>query len=285
MNLKKYIELQEKKWEDSSYIVKGNGIWNVPSMLTESEKKLLAFLTEKVYTGKGKILDLGCFLGGSTAFLAQGLSKNKNATGQIDSFDLFKLSNYELNYYFPRNNLKPPADLDTENMFLDYIAPFKSLVNMHKGNILDFKYDKTKIEILFVDIMKSSEIYDKIIKEFLTHLIPFQSIVILQDYYFGKSGVWHYVLTSKLRNKLKKITDTKINSNVLLCVDHISKEDVENCLWKNTSFTEKVESIFFALEHCESKEQEAMLKTVLQSTALNEDEKKGLDYNMLNRNN
>lgn len=285
MNLKNYIALQERKWENPSYVVRGNGLWHVPSMLTESEKKMLSFLTEFVYSGNGKILDIGCFLGGSTVFLANGLSKNKNLTTSavIDSFDLFKLSNYELNFFFPRMKLKPPPNLDTENMFHKHTAPFKSLVTTHKGNILDFNYDKSKIEVLFIDVMKSSEIYNKVIKEFFTHLIPLQSVVILQDYYYSLSGIWHYVLTYKLKDKLKKITDTRVNSNVLLCVEEITVEEIHSCLWENISYEEKIESVFHAYENCETKKQQIILKTILHSALLKENKDIGLQYNTLNR--
>lgn len=283
MNLNDFIALQERKWEDPTYVIKGNGIWKIPSMLTHSEKKMLSYLTEFVYTGEGKILDLGCFLGGSTAFLAHGLTKNLNYSGVIDSFDLFKLGKYELNSFFPRHNLKSPPNLDTEDMFLNYIHSFKSIVNVHKGNILDFKHNKNKIEILFIDIMKTTKIYDKVVSEFFTQLIPSKSIVILQDYYFSKSGVWHYVLTYKLRDKLKKITDTKINSCIFLCVEKISTVEIQNCLWDNISFNDKIESLFFAYENCDSKVQREMLKPILKTTLAKKDDEKGLEYNVLNR--
>jgi len=281
MNIKKYINLQEKSWENLSYSVRGNGIWKIPSMLTHSEKKMLSYLTEFIYEGEGKILDLGCFLGGSTAFLAHGLTKNINSSGAIDSFDLFKLGKYELNNFFPRNNLTPPPNLDSEDMFLEYIAPFRSIVNVHKGNILDFKHDSSKIEILFIDIMKSTKIYDKVVKEFFLHLIPSKSIIIFQDYYFNKSGVWHHVLVHKLRDKLKKVADPNINSNIFVCIEKISNEEIQNCLWENISYNDKIESVFFALENCESKEQQEILKAILQTTLENENENKGLEYNFL----
>jgi len=49
----------------------------VPTMLSEEEIRLLRWATHEYYEGEGEIIDAGCFLGGSTMALAEGLARNE----------------------------------------------------------------------------------------------------------------------------------------------------------------------------------------------------------------
>ncbi len=98
--------LRAQLWRDEAYDPKGNGLWEIPTMLTREERKMLSYVAEHMFQGRGAIVDLGCFLGGSSAFLAHGLSRNPSGRNfQVQSFDLFDLGPFE------RNTLLPPAQL------------------------------------------------------------------------------------------------------------------------------------------------------------------------------
>src|ERR1700681_3459849 len=68
----------------------------VQTMLIPDELRLLDFLTETYYWQRGAVVDAGCFLGGSTLALADGLRKNLarrrvRESKLIHSYDLFAI--------------------------------------------------------------------------------------------------------------------------------------------------------------------------------------------------
>src|SRR5262249_53182334 len=93
----------------------------VPTMLMLRERQLLHWLTRDYVRGKGRIVDGGCFLGGSTASLASGLDtrddrryKRRNKT--IASYDLFRVEPYTL-VNFRDNFSNPTVDASFRNDF------------------------------------------------------------------------------------------------------------------------------------------------------------------------
>lgn len=130
------------------------------SMLTVSELNFLRTLTSKFYFNKGKILDLGCFLGGSTCALACGLFENKEAYDktkkQIESYDLFVWDEGM------HGHLKDKFYFNVGDSFLDLykqnISKYISSVNYHEGDILKHPWHGEDIEICFIDISKHPKI-------------------------------------------------------------------------------------------------------------------------------
>ena len=74
-------------------------------MLVPDEVRLLHHLAEEYYTGEGAIVDAGCFLGGSTVALADGLRRNLRRRRcaeekLIHSYDRFEIEEWTLESYF-----------------------------------------------------------------------------------------------------------------------------------------------------------------------------------------
>ena len=236
-----HLDAQDRPWLDPKHQPSGNGIWNIPTMLTQEERRMLSYLTEHSYQGKGAIVDLGSFLGGSSAFLAHGLSKNPAAGSvKVESFDRFTLAKFEREVFFKEHDLEPPADNDSFEIFKSNIAPLQEHIHPNKGDILNYTWNDGPIEILFVDLMKSAFIHDHVIETFMPHLIPNESILILQDFMFENTGAWHMNLMEKLTNKFTFLGQTEINSVLYRCTAPITAEDLEPCKWMNTPFSEQI---------------------------------------------
>ena len=62
-------------------------------MLTPAEREHLFAAASECYSGQGAILDLGTWLGGSTAALAAGLMVNKHEAARKHHVHAFDLSN------------------------------------------------------------------------------------------------------------------------------------------------------------------------------------------------
>jgi len=77
-----------RRWEDLTDAELGAAA-AVPSMLATRERRLYVWLTSRWARGAGAVVDLGCFVGGSTACLAQGLALAGHAS-RVDAYDRFR---------------------------------------------------------------------------------------------------------------------------------------------------------------------------------------------------
>ena len=136
-NKKKLDRLLSCPWANVNL---SDAVAAVPTMLIPREKQLLHWLARDYVRGTGRIVDGGCFLGGSTAALASGLAarsdrfyKGKNKT--IASYDLFRVEPYTLARF--RDNFSDTtigasfrADFDAN------IAPWSNHVEVFEGDII-----------------------------------------------------------------------------------------------------------------------------------------------------
>lgn len=67
--------------------------------------------------------------------------------------------------------------------FMADIADFHALVEVNAGDITKRRWNGKPIEILFLDLIKSNEINNHVLREYFPCLIPQRSIVIQQDYF------------------------------------------------------------------------------------------------------
>jgi hypothetical protein len=172
--------LQAQCWDTTSL---PQAIRDVPTMISEDERALLYQLTRDYYRGAGRVVDAGCFLGGSTVALAQGLLDRTYPIRDrvIDTFDLFRLDEgsylpYEslLEGMRPGDSLRPKFDA--------HLGDRADLVAVAEGDICDARWSAGPIEILFIDLAKGWSINDHVSRMFFPSLVPGQSVVIQQDY-------------------------------------------------------------------------------------------------------
>ena len=155
----------------------------IHSMIGADEALYLHWLARDYYQGLGEIVDGGPLLGGSTYAMASGLSANMYVSQKykrIHSYDLFQ--------YFPDfGRLLPGTALklgdDLLPFFLENTRPYQDSIEAHPGDILNWHWTGQPIEILFIDLAKSWQINNHVIREFFGCLLPGRSIVVQQDYF------------------------------------------------------------------------------------------------------
>jgi hypothetical protein len=153
------------------------------AMQSAGELAMLHWLASRYYRGDGEIIDAGCFLGGSTVPLAAGLHANPlvaDKARRINTYDLFILEDYAKKDYFPDPGYEIGSS--TLDVFERNVAPWRTAIEVFRGDILDFPWDGRPVELLFVDLSKESPINDFLVHNFFGRLIPGRSIVIQQDY-------------------------------------------------------------------------------------------------------
>jgi len=153
-------------------------ITGMRSMLSDEEKQYLIWLTEEKYEGWGAVVDLGPWLGSSSAALAEGL-RRQNRQDKVSSFDLFK---WERSYMerVGREDLQDGEDFLP--VFKRHIGEYAAWIEPRKQDLVNYRWEGGPIEILFVDAAKSWELTNAIFKGFGDSLIPHRSRIVLQDF-------------------------------------------------------------------------------------------------------
>jgi hypothetical protein len=186
------------------------------TMLSIEERQLLAWLTESYWQGDGAIVDGGCFLGGSTVALAEGLRARPgdSAGVRIDVFDLFEVEPYMVDMYFPGTGLQAGDSFRGE--FDKATAGVADLLEVHDGDLAQLGWDGRPIEVLFVDFAKSWSLNDVVVREFFPCLIPGRSIVLQQDYAFAFQP-WIAITMEHLRESFEPVAFAEYNTVAFAC--------------------------------------------------------------------
>lgn len=152
----------------------------VPTMLSKPERKLYLWLAEYWAEGDGAIVDLGCFAGGSTAYLAEGVRRSARKQA-VHAYDKFRASaGIKTRFLYPRG-VEPFDGDDIEPLARQLLSPWSKIINLHPGRIEQKTWDGGTIELLVVDAAKSVAVLDRIADTFYRHLIPGQSLIVHQD--------------------------------------------------------------------------------------------------------
>ncbi|TPJ99503.1 class I SAM-dependent methyltransferase [Mesorhizobium sp. B2-5-9] len=159
----------------------------LPTMLTHEELCMLSFLSKNLGSD-GIVLDLGCFVGGSTLALAHGIRRSSNPQRHIHSFDLFELNDvakYRFIYscglpFFPGNDGLLLYSLITKGV-AENVTP-------HPGNVLHTLVPSSPpvrqpISLVFLDLCKSPAITDHITRTVFPLLEP-GALIVQQDFIY-----------------------------------------------------------------------------------------------------
>lgn len=153
----------------------------VPTMLTDEEGQLLYWLARDYAQGAGAVCDLGCFAGGSTARLAAGVA-DAGRTTSVHAYDHFLIQEPQKDRYLYSAGIAPFRGHDMLPAVRQMLAPWRALVDFHKGDIRETGWPGGPVELLFIDAAKTPQTADVIAGVFMPHLIPGRSVVIHQDY-------------------------------------------------------------------------------------------------------
>lgn len=253
----------ERPWESPSFQTPPV-LERARSMLNYWEKRMLYWVTLHAYEAEGLILDQGAFLGSSALCFAAALRNRGFASPLIHSYDLFRLGPFELQRHFPDD--APPGNV-TRPMFEANLAGYRDLVEVHEGDILCQRWPGDPIEILFVDVAKTSRIWDHVVAEFFPSLIPERSLVVLQDYLFHESGAWHHAVMEKLAQHFEPFADTHANSVLFIYLGGLDGSVVAGARWDSIPPEERLALMDAAIARLDTDEKRSILARTRQSLA------------------
>jgi predicted O-methyltransferase YrrM len=199
----------------------------VPTMLSEEEIRLLRWATHEYYEGEGEIIDAGCFLGGSTMALAEGLARNERTSARqmtIHTFDRFIVHPHEMGAFY----ITPFAQIQSAGSFRasfeENVTPLRSRIQVTEGDLLQQVWSKKPVEILFVDVAKTPQLNEHLIKEFFPQLIPGRSLLIQQDYNWHGLP-WLVLGMDFFAEKFEILDDLPYGTRMYRCIQSIRPEE------------------------------------------------------------
>lgn len=153
------------------------------TMLSPEEIAMLHWLARWYFRGTGLIVDAGCFLGGSTAALADGVAGNDRIRGHrrwIHSYDMFVMDWYAKREFFADSPLQIGDSFYEE--WRANVAPWEHVLTVHRGDVCGHPWAGERVEILFLDVMKTVAVQTAVTERWFPRLIGGRSVLIQQDY-------------------------------------------------------------------------------------------------------
>jgi hypothetical protein len=188
------------------------------TMLVPDELKLLYSLGRDYFRNEGYIVDAGCFLGGSTQAIAQGVKANPAWTANqrpsvVHSYDLFIVEPWTIGIYFPDGT---PLGTSFAPIHAKNIAGLTDVVSVHAGDVMQAPLPPGDIEVLFIDLAKHWTVNDYVVRAFFPKLVPGRSIVIQQDYLYHTWTGWLPVTMEYFAEYFDIVDHTEVNSVAFL---------------------------------------------------------------------
>lgn len=230
--------IRQRPWNSRHYSLPD---WHkrYPTMLTREEMRMLAWLAQNLAVA-GDIADLGCFLGGSSAALALGVSRSP-VRRRVFSYDRFTIDE-ELKFRFLyQRGHGFYAGTETLPLFEKLTHAFAEIVTPVSGDVREQTWSRGAIALLFIDLSKTVEINDHILRGFFGALEA-GSIVVQQDFLFYRNP-WLYPTMLRLAESIEMLSHAEDNSVVFGVRRKPSPEELERCLSRHVSTTDILEAI------------------------------------------
>jgi hypothetical protein len=195
-------------------------------MLSPEERRYLRWLTRVEWTDRGHVVEIGPWLGGSTACLAEGMrARSRAPSHRLHSFDDFTWRRF----MGERAPLPLEPGESFEPWFRRNLTPWADLVETHAARLPDeeiagdaeaaesrgvrgperapFDWSPAEpIELLFVDGAKSWKALRHLLAQVGPALLPGRTLLVCQDYkYWG--CYWVPMLLARLAPRLEPVHD------------------------------------------------------------------------------
>lgn len=193
----------------------------VYAMLSDEEMSFLEQYARYSYTGAGKIVDLGPWLGASTLALARGLAESAHHQEQaIESFDLFTWEDWMTPIAQALG--VPKAHASGDDFFDDtqtLLRPYGHLMRLRRQDLVEQRAFREPIEFLFIDAMKSWPLANAIARAFFPKLLPQRALVVQQDFgHYHPIGATMHVLMWRLRDALQPVLSVPNSTSAVFFV-------------------------------------------------------------------
>ena len=158
------------------------GLPAIPAMTTDAER-LAYHRLAKEGAGKGAIVELGAWLGASTAYIAAGI-RDSGVKAKVQVYDKFESQPGHIGkvkaFYSKHGIDKAPVGPCLEE-FERNLGPLTEFVEPHQGKIEQLQWDDEPIAVLITDAPKRVPAISSVMTKFRRALVP-GSIMAWQDF-------------------------------------------------------------------------------------------------------
>ncbi|AFY35399.1 glycosyltransferase [Calothrix sp. PCC 7507] len=215
-----------------------------------TEQLFLENYAQNEYSGRGEVVELGCWFGSSTISLAMGLEANSCVTNKNQRIHVYDIFIWSSQANMPQSVIGTSLEGKYKdgdsflNEYLERIHPWSHLIHVYPGDLAEIGWQQGEIECLFIDAMKSWELTNSIIKNFFPYLIPEVSLVIHQDFAHYYTS-WIHLIMYRLREYLVPIEHPFIYSSRAFRYVKLIPNDLLQNSYSFDSFSEtEVEAAF-----------------------------------------
>ncbi len=194
----------------------------VPSMLSDEELKFYHWIAQQTAASPGAIVDLGAFIGGSTAHLAEGARAAGATDKQVFAFDRFAASEKVKEKQLYPKGIAPFEGQDFLALSEQFLAPWAPRIVFRPGNIQTAKWRGGPISLMVLDASKTADITDHIARVFFPHLVPGQSVIVQQDELHWKEP-WIAAQMQNLSQHFVPLCHIPGSAMAYLCVKYVHR--------------------------------------------------------------
>ena len=218
-----------------------------PAMLTDGDRAIY-FHAGKHFRFRGSIIDGGCFVGGTTTALIEGLCqdpalrKRDEARRLIRVYDLFLIDDdYVLRHlmeHYPDRSFK--GETSFLSVFEENLRGSADLLDVRAGDVTAIGYrDLEPIEIFGVDFCKALPVTDFVVREFFPRLIQ-DALVIQQDFVHEFHPHIHLSMM-RLQDHLAKAVELKWGGSFAFrCIKPISRQTILERFGQDSSWYSEI---------------------------------------------
>jgi hypothetical protein len=184
---------------------------HIPGMISREERQYYNYLG-RFYSGKGMAVELGPWLGCSTASIVTGLIQNPLFLGKrLYVYDDFIWRSEWMNNHVPKAD-QLENHQDFQFLFEKYTQPIGKYLAVEKRKIIacdgneslpELTWDRGPIEIMYIDCGRTFEANEAWYKIFVRSFMPGVTLLVLQDWQM------HSEIPVKWYNQIKQFVDSK----------------------------------------------------------------------------
>jgi hypothetical protein len=206
--------------------------YEIPGMISNEEKEYYSYIG-RFYSGKGKVLELGPWLGASTHYINDGLRGNPNfATEKLHVVDDFVWRSSWMDSYVSGID-RLPNHADFSHLFRKYTRDIadrlivrRNRLALYDGNdnVPLFQWTEDPIEIIYADCGRTFEANESWYRMLHRYFIPEVTLIIMQDWRL------HREIPARWYNQTKQFTDAK--GEALQLVHEVNDGGIATFLWR-----------------------------------------------------
>ena len=225
----------------SQAVILSSNLRRLLGMITWNERAYLYWYGRHIFTGKGHMVDLGCWLGSTTISLAMGLERNRHATCRklIHAHDEFVWRAY-MDSGVKGTELEGKYRAG-DSFLLEFerrTSAWRQYIKPCPGDLARGGWCGDPIEFLLIDAMKSWGAATGVVQNFFPALIPGVSIILHQDFAHWFTA-WIHPIHYRFRHYFEPVYDVPSSGSMVFRLSRALPYELLKQEWSAEQFSDR----------------------------------------------